>query len=229
MEDVVDTAGGDADTPEIAQLRDVESVSDAALAHLTLDDLLEALLVRIEVILAADTVAILLLDTDANELVARAAKGIEEEVEQGVRIPVGAGFAGRIVSERAPRFIPDVEHADVLNPLLRERGIKSLLGVPLIVAGEPIGVLHVGSLTPREFDDADAPPLQLVGARVAPAIAPARLFEAEREARRAAEAATERISRLQSITDVALAHLAFDDDLLNEMLVRVRDNMGVDT
>ena len=31
---------------------------------------------------------------------ARAAKGIEEEVEQGVRIPLGRGFAGRIAAER---------------------------------------------------------------------------------------------------------------------------------
>ena len=59
---------------------------------------------------------------------ARAAKGIEEEVEQGVRIPLGRGFAGRIAAERRAIAIPDVDHADILNPILREKGIKSLLG-----------------------------------------------------------------------------------------------------
>ena len=70
----------------------------------------------------------------ANELVARAAVGIEEEVEQGVRIPLGRGFAGRVAAEARPVILDDVDHADVLNPILREKGIKSLLGVPLLVA-----------------------------------------------------------------------------------------------
>ena len=65
--------------------------------------------------------------------------------------PSAAGFAGRIAAERRPIFIPDVDHADILNPILREKGIRSLLGVPLLVEGRVIGVLHVGSLTPREF------------------------------------------------------------------------------
>ena len=53
--------------------------------------------------------------------------------------------------ERVAIFIADVDHADILNPILREKGIRSLLGVPLIVEGKLIGVLHVGSLTPRTF------------------------------------------------------------------------------
>src|SRR4029077_1108238 len=61
-------------------------------------------------------------------------------------------------------------HADVLNPILREKGIRSLLGVPLIVEGKLIGVLHVGSLTPRTFGTNDLAVLQLAAARAAPAI-----------------------------------------------------------
>jgi sigma-B regulation protein RsbU (phosphoserine phosphatase) len=80
-------------------VRRLQSVTDAALAHLDLDALLDALLVRTRQSLDVDTCAILLLDEETNELVARAALGIEEEVEQGVRIPVGRGFAGRIAAE----------------------------------------------------------------------------------------------------------------------------------
>src|SRR6202035_5933418 len=117
-------------------------------SELDLDELLDELLVRIQEVLGVDTVAILLYDEETNELVARAAKGIEEEVEQGVRIPVGRGFAGRIAAERVAIFIADVDHADIMNPILREKGIHALLGVPLIVEGDLIGVLHVGSLYP---------------------------------------------------------------------------------
>ena len=52
------------------------------------------LLPRIRDILSADTCAVLLLDETGKELIARAAVGIEEEVEQGVRIPSGGGSPG---------------------------------------------------------------------------------------------------------------------------------------
>src|SRR6202030_3606782 len=131
----------------------------------SLDELLDELLVRVQEVLEVDTVAILLLDEESQQLVARAAEGIEEEVERGVQIPCGRGFAGRIASERAAIFIADVDHADILNPILREKGISSLLGVPLIVEGQLIGVLHVGSLQPRAFGERDLAILQVAAAR----------------------------------------------------------------
>jgi len=92
-----------------------------------------------------------------------------------VRIPLGAGFAGRIAAERQPLFLPDVDHADVVNPLLREKGIKSLLGVPLLAYGDVLGVLHVGTLAPRDFSPAETELLQVVAERAALAIEKARL------------------------------------------------------
>jgi serine phosphatase RsbU (regulator of sigma subunit)/anti-sigma regulatory factor (Ser/Thr protein kinase) len=156
------------ETPAV--LAALQRVTDAALAYLPLDELLNELLVRIADIIGSDTAAFLLLEDNGQMLLARAAKGIEEEVEQGVRIPVGRGFAGRIAAERRAIFIPDVDHADILNPILRERGIRSLLGVPLLVEGRVIGVMHVGTLTPREFTAADRELLQLAADRAAMAI-----------------------------------------------------------
>src|SRR5207253_7236868 len=67
------------------RLEHVQAVTDAALGHLELDELLPRLLARIREILQVDTAAVLLLDEETDELVARAALGLEEEVEQGVR------------------------------------------------------------------------------------------------------------------------------------------------
>jgi phosphoserine phosphatase RsbU/P len=64
-------------------IRRLQSVTDAALAHLRLDELLAALLERTREILEVDTCAILLLDEETNELVARAALGIEEGSSKG--------------------------------------------------------------------------------------------------------------------------------------------------
>jgi serine phosphatase RsbU (regulator of sigma subunit)/anti-sigma regulatory factor (Ser/Thr protein kinase) len=161
------------------RLRDLQSVTDAALAYLPLEDLLNELLTRVVDILDADTAAILLLEDDDKTLVARAANGLEEEVERGVRIPVGKGFAGRVAATRAPVRIENVERADIYNPILREKGLMSLLGVPLLVEGGVIGVLHVGTLTHRLFADDEVDLLQSAADRAALAIA-SRLTERER-------------------------------------------------
>src|SRR4051812_15600875 len=154
----------------------------AALACLSIAARRDELEIRRRDVFHPEPAAILLLESDGKMLRARAAKGIEEEVEQGVRIPVGGGFAGRVAAERRPIFIPSVDHSNVLNPILREKGIRSLLGVPLLVEGRVIGVLHVGSLTPREFTDSDRDLLQLAADRAALAIDHAQLYEQRRVA-----------------------------------------------
>ncbi len=167
-----------------AQMRHLYRFSDPALSELSLEELLPELLRRVQQVLRVDTVAILLIDENRAELVARAARGIEEEVEAGVRVPIGKGFAGRIASERVPIFMADVDHADIMNPILREKRIRSMLGVPLVVEGDLIGVMHIGSLTPRTFQPRDVTILEMAAARAAPAIERARLYEAlEREHR----------------------------------------------
>ena len=154
----------------LERLERVQRVSDTALSHLSVDDLLDELLERVREILDADTAAVLLLDEARNELVARAAKGIEEEVERGVRIPVGKGFAGRIAAERKPVALHKVDHSTVLNPILFQKGINSLLGVPLLAHGDLVGVMHVGTKSRRRFTKDETELLQLVADRVALAL-----------------------------------------------------------
>lgn len=152
------------------KLRDIRSVTDTALSHLGADDLLIELLNRVKQVLDADTAAVLLLDRFSRYLIATAASGLEEEIAQGVRIPVGQGFAGRIAAEARPVILDHVDHSNVLNPILLEKGIQSLIGVPLLVNGAVIGVLHVGSVHDRVFTADDAVLLQLAADRAALAV-----------------------------------------------------------
>jgi phosphoserine phosphatase RsbU/P len=152
------------------RLRDIEALADAALSRLDEQSLLETLLKRVKKVLHADTATVLLLDRSASQLVATAASGIEEEVRQGTRVPLGAGFAGRIAASREPVILTTVDHTTVLNPLLVDRGIRSLLGVPLFAGGKVIGVLHVGSLHDRPFGQEDVELLQLAADRAALAL-----------------------------------------------------------
>jgi sigma-B regulation protein RsbU (phosphoserine phosphatase) len=163
------TARAAAGEPQ-GRLRDLQSITDAALSRLDGHDFLPVLLDRARSILHADTAAVLLLDSPRGQLVAAAAAGLEEEVRQGVRIPVGRGFAGRVAATGMPVVLDHVDHTTVLNPILMEKGIRSMLGVPLIADGRVIGVLHVGSLTPRTFTSEDASLLQLAADRAALAV-----------------------------------------------------------
>jgi phosphoserine phosphatase RsbU/P len=187
---------------EVEQLRRIQTVTDASLAHLEIDELLDTLLERSREILEADTAAILLIDRSTQEMVATAAKGIEEEVLGGVRIPIGRGFAGRIAVERKAVILDQVDHTTVVNPILLEAGIRSLLGVPLIADGNTFGVLHVGTLGSRSFTPQDAELLQLVADRAALAI-DAGLLKHER--RVAAALQRSLLPRLPQIPDLEVA------------------------
>jgi two-component system sensor histidine kinase MtrB len=130
--------------------------------------------------------------------------------------------------------LDDVEHADVLNPLLREKGLKSMLGVPLLVGGEPIGVLHVGTLVPRRFDAGDVELLQLVAERVALAIERARVHQEtvlldELKLNFVAVASHELRTPATSVYGVLMTLAAHGDDLSDETreeLIRVGCQQG---
>jgi putative methionine-R-sulfoxide reductase with GAF domain len=145
-------------------------VTDSELSRLDEQELMVELLARTKDILQADTAAVLLLDFTSGQLVATAAAGLEEEVRQGVRIPVGRGFAGRIAAEHRPVILDRVDQTTVLNPILLDKGIRSMMGVPMVTGGRVIGVMHVGSLTGRQFNAEDAQLLQLAADRAAMAV-----------------------------------------------------------
>src|SRR5256885_13134363 len=115
-----------------ARLRVLEAVTDAALNRLDLDTVLATLLDQVLELFQVDTAVVLLHQRSSGYLVATAAAGIEEEVWQGVRVPIGAGFAGRVASHRHPVILDRVDPTTVVNPLLWMKHIQVLLGVPLV-------------------------------------------------------------------------------------------------
>ena len=101
---------------EAEKLRDIQSITDAALSALGPQALLDALVDRVKQALQADTAAVLLLDRPSGQLVATAASGLEEEVQQDVRIPLGKGFAGRIAAQGRPVILNEVDRTKGRQP-----------------------------------------------------------------------------------------------------------------
>ena len=96
------------------------------------------------------------------------------------------GFAGRIAAGAGLLRVDRVDDTTVANPILWEKGIRTMLEMPLLRRRHLIGVLHVGRLRQRPFTAADTELLALVAERVAFATQ-TRLLEVERAAARLLE------------------------------------------
>jgi PAS domain S-box-containing protein len=188
-----------------ATLRKLERVAEAALEHVSLQDLLDALLARIVEVLDADTAAILLVGEDG-KLHLRATTGMHDELEQAVAVPLGAGMAGRVAASRKPLLVPDLSKIELVSPVLRERGINSIVAIPLIAEDRVIGVVHAGSEAYAQFVEEDARLLELIADRIALAINQASLYEAER-------AAQERLQFLGEASALLASSLEVDETL----------------
>ncbi len=169
------------------RLRDAQEISDAATAEQGLDEMLHTLVERLRIALHADTATVLLLTDDAMELVVAASLGRDRELEEGTRIPLGQGFAGRVAAEARPALRQGMD-SRVSSEILREH-YGSMIGAPLLAAGRLVGVVRIGTAEAREFGEEDVRLLQLVADRVANAVERARLLDRERQARAEAEGA----------------------------------------
>jgi len=159
-------------------IQKIQRVTDAALEHLAMDDLLGELTVHLADILDADLSAILLMNDDDEALRVGATYGLPSSAEEAIEVPFEGTLAGRIVRERRPAQLKRGE-ATAVPPLLDGQRIRSLLGVPLIVEGRVNGVIEVGSLRERKFSGEDESLLQLIADRAALAIEHARLYQRE--------------------------------------------------
>ena len=182
-------------------LRKLARVSEAALEHSSLQNLLGALLERIVEVLEADTAAILLVEDDGL-LHLRATVGLGGQVEREVAIPIGSGMAGTVAALKKPMLVPDLSKIELVSPVLRDRGINSLVAIPLIVDERAIGVVHAGSVAFAKFVEDDARLLDLIADRIAIAINQATLVEAEHAAREHLDFLGEASTLLASSLDV---------------------------
>jgi PAS domain S-box-containing protein len=159
-------------------IQKIQRVTDAALEHLGMDDLLSELTVQLADIMDVDMAAILLLEESEEQLTVGAAHGIPPSDGKPIHIPLGETFAGRIAAERRPEVLSG-EAAARDDPLLGEARVHALLGVPLIVEGRVNGVIEAGTVAEREFTQEDVSLLQLIAGRAALAIEHARLYQRE--------------------------------------------------
>lgn len=151
---------------QIARLQDR---ADKAIAKTTkvstsveIDRFCKHLFRWLQTYLSVDTVTLLLSEANTQDLTVRSTIGLEEEIIQQIRIPIGQGFAGSIAAKQAPMLVENLTAVAIVSPILRHRGLQSMVGVPLQLGRHGVGVLHVGTFRSRKFNEREIQQLQLM-------------------------------------------------------------------
>ncbi|TMK40388.1 MAG: response regulator [Actinobacteria bacterium] len=161
-------------------VRRLQSVSDAALAHLEMEDLLPELLGRTSALFEADTAGLLLADRDSGDLILRAVHGLERQAGETTVTPEQGGFLGSLAQAGDAQALAEVGPDAQLHESLAATGVRSVLASPLLSRGEVVGVLYLGSCRPGHFSPEDTVLMGLSAERAAIAIDHARSYEHER-------------------------------------------------
>jgi PAS domain S-box-containing protein len=155
----------------------LQQVTEAALTHLELDELLEVLVERLSEVFRADVVRILLRGHEDEQLfTVGAAAGLE--VEPGSQVDIG-GALEEVVERGTPVTLHELSPGSGLDPDIEAAEVSSLMAAPLVVKGRVAGLVEVGVRGARRFTLEEESLLILMADRAGLAIEHARAYERE--------------------------------------------------
>jgi PAS domain S-box-containing protein len=157
----------------------IQRVSDVALAHLELTDLVRALVEMLREIVLSDAAAILVMDADNSRLRLAGAAGLPVLGDRELLVPVGDGIAGRVAATGKPEAAEPLTTDGDLEAMLAASGMTAALVVPMLVEGRVSGAIAVARRTAPSFTEREHSLLELVVDRAALAIEHARLYQRE--------------------------------------------------
>ncbi|MEU2657935.1 GAF domain-containing protein [Streptomyces sp. NPDC007325] len=178
-----DTAG------DLARLRDLDAV-------------LRAIVRRARTLLGSDVAYLTLNDPAARDTFMRVTEGSVSAAFQQLRLGMGEGLGGLVAQTARPYASTDYHsdrryrHTGTIDDGVAEEGLRGILGVPLRLGEEVIGVLFAADRSPREFTPDAIALLASLADHAAVAIDSARRLEATRSA----------LTRLEAANATARAH-----------------------
>lgn len=134
----------------MSSTRDLLSTTDAEL-------LLHRIVDRAHELIELDIAYLSVYDASNEELYVRAATGTTSPRFLTMVVPAGIGLASLVARTRHPQWVEDydaltsVPHDPVIDDILREEQLRSLVGVPLVVGDDVLGVLFGASRQPHSF------------------------------------------------------------------------------
>jgi GAF domain-containing protein/sugar diacid utilization regulator len=145
------------------------------------------------------------------ELMLKASEGTISSTFNQARVPSGTGVGGRVIATGAPAWVSnylkagDVPHDRTFDGLVIPEGMVALLGVPLLVREEVIGVLFAADRTERPFEPDEVALFSAFADHAAIALNNARLYDESRAALKQLQTAYRTIERQVAMMERAQA------------------------
>lgn len=213
MTDASATADADLATYRVRRERELNSLYATARSLTALgeiDAVLESIVRHAHELIGTDFTYLSLVSPSGG-LVLKASQGTISSSFNAARVPSGTGLGGRVIATGSPVWVsnyledPDLTHDEAFDDLVMPEGMVALLGVPLLVGDEVIGVLFVADRTERPFEPDEIALLSAFADHAAVALNNARLYDETRSALTELQAAYRTIERQVSVMEHAQA------------------------
>ncbi|WP_412543820.1 helix-turn-helix domain-containing protein [Longispora sp. K20-0274] len=201
-----------------------DTVADLATLRDT-DAVLEAIVRRARKLLGTDVAYLTLTDPERGDTYMRVTDGSVSARFQRLRLSMGAGLGGLVAQLAAPYETANYpedqrfRHTGEIDASVGEEGIVAILGVPLKLGPQVIGVLYAANRSARPFAREEVTLLSSLAAHAAVAIDNARLLAETRAALRELSAANTAVrEHSDAVERAAEAH-----DRLADLILRGGD------
>lgn len=183
----------------------LKELSGVSLSRLYLAGTLDSIAASAMEALETDACAILLLDEARATLTLKASRGLSLEAVNHIRLPIGRGISWRIVRERRPVALARARDApDFYNvPQSGEDRFTSMMGVPIMDAGDCLGVIYVQTVAPKDYSADDISLLQEIASLAAGSIQAGWGIERTQEKARFLTALNDMSRRVNATDDLA--------------------------
>ncbi len=148
-------------------------------SELDIDEVLNVIVHRTVQILDSETISLLLLEDNTNELVIKCAIGLDDDIIKETRIGLGEKISGWVAQNRRPILVKDIAKSPIFARKSDEKYYtSSLISAPLIFEDKLLGVINVNNKRSREsYTEDDLKLLEGIANQASIAINNAQLYK----------------------------------------------------
>jgi GAF domain-containing protein len=210
-------------TPLTQQLASLAKISTAIASNQYLKEILQLIVTITAEMMNSKICSIMLLDPQKKELVIEATQSLSSAYVKKPPVNLGQSISGHALEQQKPIKVlnilleKDYQYPDVA----KKEGIISMLCVPMLVRGKPIGVINSYTAAEHDFTEHETQMLQAVANQAAIAIENTKLMEETIAAREALE--------MRKLVERAKGILMKDNHIDEDAAYRIIHKKSMDT